>query len=60
MADRVLQRKLETIAASGAELVVANNPGCLLQLKKGLADHLPQVRLMHLTELLTWSMAGNS
>jgi glycolate oxidase iron-sulfur subunit len=60
MADRVLQRKLDTIAASGAELVVTGNPGCLLQLKKGLADHLPQVRLMHLTELLARSMAGNS
>jgi len=56
MADRVLQRKLDTIAASGAELVVTSNPGCLLQLKKGLADQLPQVRLVHLTELLAQSM----
>jgi glycolate oxidase iron-sulfur subunit len=58
MADRVLQRKLDTIAASGAELVVTSNPGCLLQLKKGLAEQLPQVQLMHLTELLARSMAG--
>jgi glycolate oxidase iron-sulfur subunit len=60
MADRVLQRKLDTIAASGAELVVTSNPGCLLQLKKGLAEQLPQVRLMHLTELLAQSMAGDT
>jgi glycolate oxidase iron-sulfur subunit len=58
MADRILQRKLDTIAASGAELVVTSNPGCLLQLKKGLADQLPQVRLMHLTELLYQSMTA--
>lgn len=60
MADLVLQRKLDTIAASGAELVVTSNPGCLLQLKKGLVEQLPQVRLMHLTELLARSMAGDT
>lgn len=56
MSDRILKRKLETIRASGAELLVTGNPGCLLQLKKGLGDHLPQVRIMHLTEVLARSM----
>jgi len=58
MSDRILQRKLDTVAASGADILVTSNPGCLLQLKKGLADQLPGVRLMHLTELLVRSMAG--
>jgi len=58
MADRILKRKLDTIRASGAKVVVTSNPGCLLQLKKGLADHLPDVRIMHLTEVLAKSMAG--
>lgn len=57
MSDLILQRKLDTIRASGAQVVVTGNPGCLLQLKKGLADHLPQVRIMHLTELLAQSLA---
>ena len=57
MADRILKRKLDTIRTSGAQLLVTSNPGCLLQLKKGLADHLPEVRIMHLTELLAKSMA---
>jgi glycolate oxidase iron-sulfur subunit len=56
MSDLILERKLETIRASGAEVVVTSNPGCLLQLKKGLADHLPGVRIMHLTEVLARSM----
>jgi len=56
MSDLILGRKLETIRASGAEAVVTSNPGCLLQLKKGLAAHLPHVRIMHLTEILTASM----
>ena len=57
MSDRILQRKLDTVAASGAEILVTSNPGCLLQLKKGLAEQLPGVRLMHLTEVLAESMA---
>jgi len=56
MSDRILQRKLDTVRASGAQVLVTSNPGCLLQLKKGLADQLPGVRLMHLTELLALSM----
>jgi len=56
MSDRILRRKLDNIAASGAEVLVTSNPGCLLQLKKGLAEHLPGVRIMHLTELLAQSM----
>ena len=56
MSDRILQRKLDTVRASGADVLVTSNPGCLLQLKKGLADQLPDTRLMHLTELLALSM----
>jgi glycolate oxidase iron-sulfur subunit len=58
MSDRILQRKLDNIAASGAQVLVTGNPGCLLQLKKGLAEQLPDVRIMHLTEVLAQSMAG--
>lgn len=57
MSDRILQRKLDTVRASGADILVTSNPGCLLQLKKGLADQLPGVRLMHLTEVLAESIA---
>lgn len=56
MADLILNRKLEAIRATGADVVVTGNPGCLLQLKKGLAEHLPRVKTLHLTELLARSM----
>ena len=56
MADLILRRKLDTIRATGADVLVTGNPGCLLQLKKGLVDHLPQVKIMHLTELLAQSI----
>jgi glycolate oxidase iron-sulfur subunit len=55
MSDRILGRKLDNIRASGAQVLVTGNPGCLLQLKKGLAEQLPGVRIMHLTELLARS-----
>jgi len=58
MSDRILQRKIDSIRASGAELLVTANPGCLLQLKKGLSEQLPEVGIVHLTELLVRSMEG--
>jgi glycolate oxidase iron-sulfur subunit len=58
MSDLILKRKLDNIRASGAQVLVTGNPGCLLQLRKGLADHLPEVTIMHLTEVLAKSMAG--
>jgi glycolate oxidase iron-sulfur subunit len=56
MADRILQRKLDSVRKSGANLLVTGNPGCLLQLKKGLSEQLPDVELLHVTELLLRSM----
>ena len=56
MADLILRRKIDTIRATGADVLVTGNPGCLLQLKNGLMDHLPQVKIMHLTELLAQSI----
>jgi len=56
MSDRILRRKLANIVATNAEALVTANPGCLLQLKKGLADYLPNVRIMHLTEVLAASL----
>jgi glycolate oxidase iron-sulfur subunit len=60
MSARILQRKLDTVRASGADILVTSNPGCLLQLKKGLTDQLPGVKLMHLTEILAQSLVGYS
>ncbi len=58
MSDRVLNRKVENIRATNAELLVTSNPGCLLQLRKALADVTPQIRVVHLTELLLASVTG--
>ena len=60
MSDRVLRRKVENIRATGAELLVTGNPGCLLQLRKALAEEVPQVKVVHLTELLLASSMGTA
>jgi glycolate oxidase iron-sulfur subunit len=51
---KLLARKLDHIAASGAAVVATGNPGCLLQLEQGLrADpRLSHVRVCHPVELL--------
>jgi len=56
MSDRILQRKIENIRKTGAKYLVTGNPGCLLQLKKALAEQEPGIRVIHLTELLAMSM----
>jgi glycolate oxidase iron-sulfur subunit len=56
MSERVLGRKVASIRKSGADYLVTSNPGCLLQLKKALADIEPPVRVIHLTELLQMSV----
>jgi glycolate oxidase iron-sulfur subunit len=52
MARRLLERKLRHVAESGAEVVAAANPGCLLQMRAGaLARGLP-TRIEHPIDLL--------
>jgi glycolate dehydrogenase iron-sulfur subunit len=58
IAGQLLVRKLDRIAATGAEVVVTGNPGCLLQLRRGLADRGSSVRAHHPVELLAWSVEG--
>ena len=58
MSDRVLERKVANIRRSGARFLVTSNPGCLLQLRKALSEGDDPVRVVHLTELLNWSLDG--
>ena len=58
MADRLLRRKVAHVIASGAEAVVTANPGCILQIEKGLRDRGSTVRLLHLVEVLDRAYGG--
>ena len=52
MAERLLNNKLRRIAETQVELVLTANPGCLLQLRAGVARAGNQRRVLHVVELL--------
>ncbi len=56
MADRLLARKLDRIAETGARIVVSGNPGCLLQIAKGCRERGLAVEVLHPVELLGRSL----
>jgi glycolate oxidase iron-sulfur subunit len=58
IAGQLLDRKLDRIAGTGATVVASGNPGCLLQIRRGLADRRMPVRAYHPVELLAWSVEG--
>ena len=58
LAQQFLDRKIERIKESGAEVVVSGNPGCSLQIEKGLKERGLSIRVLHTVELLDWSYRG--
>jgi glycolate oxidase iron-sulfur subunit len=52
LARRLLDRKLDHVAASGAAVVAAANPGCLLQMRAGAIARGLDVRIEHPLDLL--------
>lgn len=57
-AQQLLDRKIERIKETGVEVVVSGNPGCSLQIEKGLKERGLQIRVVHPVELLAWSYRG--
>jgi Fe-S oxidoreductase len=52
VAERIMGRKLRDAQGTGAAILVADNPGCLLHLRGGAdAQRLP-LRVMHLAEVI--------
>ena len=58
MSGRLLARKVGHVIETGAECVVAGNPGCLLQITKGLRQRGLDVKTAHPVELLDRSYRG--
>jgi glycolate oxidase iron-sulfur subunit len=52
LSDTILDKKMEYIAASGANIIVTSNPGCLLQLETGARRKGLRIRILHLAQLL--------
>jgi glycolate oxidase iron-sulfur subunit len=52
MSRAVLERKLDSLAAADPDLVVTGNPGCLMQLRAGLASRGLRAQVVHPVDLL--------
>jgi glycolate oxidase iron-sulfur subunit len=53
MAERLQRRKVQHILASGADTVVTTNPGCILQIRSGLAKAgASHIRVLHVADYL--------
>jgi glycolate oxidase iron-sulfur subunit len=52
MSQELLKEKMQAIAATSAEAIVAPNPGCMLQLRYGAQRYGPNVKVYHLMDLL--------
>lgn len=52
ISSAILQEKIDSIVRSGAEVVVANDSSCLMQIAGALRRQQIPVRTMHLAELL--------
>lgn len=52
LAAEIGRRKVDSILASGAELVVTGNPGCMIQIQAHLRERGSKVRVAHPVELL--------
>lgn len=52
LAERLLSGKMQRVEETGAELVLTANPGCLLQLRAGVARAGNRRRVLHVIELL--------
>jgi len=52
MAQQLQQRKVAHIRETGAEAVVTENPGCIIQITQGLEAAGARVQVLHLAEVL--------
>ncbi len=52
MASQILARKMQSVNATGADIIATANPGCMLQLLAGVRRHGARQRVMHVVEIL--------
>ncbi len=52
MSMQILERKMENVNRTGADVIATANPGCILQLRAGASLHGKGQRVVHVIELL--------
>lgn len=56
MARKLLDRKMDDVAATRASVIATANPGCMMQLEAGLRERKIDARVVHVIELLDEAM----
>ena len=52
LAGRLAARKAMNVMATGAEVLVTGNPGCILQIRAALRDQGSPIRVVHTADFL--------
>jgi len=52
ISSQILKKKLDNVEASGADILVTDCPGCVMQLTGGLDKRQSHIKVLHLVELL--------
>ncbi|HEY6959578.1 MAG TPA: LUD domain-containing protein [Candidatus Limnocylindria bacterium] len=60
VATHVLEKKLANIAATGADVIITDNPGCLTHIRGGLDARARTEKVRHLADVLWDSLAPES
>jgi L-lactate dehydrogenase complex protein LldF len=60
VANRVLERKLSNIDATGVDCVITDNPGCLTHLRGAMDAREKTIRVRHIAEVLWESLSSAS
>jgi len=58
MAERLMRRKLDNVLRTGAQIVLASNAGCLLQIGREVRQQRKPLAVLHPMDLLDMSYRG--
>ncbi len=59
MSQSLLERKMSNVRQNKVDYLVAGNPGCLLQIQKGIKNNGLNIKTAHPVQLLDWSYKGS-
>ena len=58
MSTRLLSGKIREVEKTGADYLAVGNPGCMIQIRKGLLGSGSLTKVVHPVEILNWSLKG--
>ena len=58
MSAKLLSGKVREIQKTGADYLAVGNPGCMMQIRKGLLGSDSGTKIVHPVEIINWSLKG--